>query len=100
MILREECIILNNKCDISIDKHNILGVVNIRLNSATKQLHKTIDTIESDAHMTHNFCYPWSKIVGIEFKFTTSDKDLIISLKWVIFPITHILSENFLLYPR
>ena len=32
-------------------------------------LHNSIDVLESNERMTHNFCHPWSKAHGLEIEF-------------------------------
>lgn len=65
VIDKDECIILNEKCGISITKRNISVSDNKHLNAKIDSLNKSIDVLEANEKMTQNFCYPLLKAPGL-----------------------------------
>ncbi|KAL4573036.1 hypothetical protein LXL04_019829 [Taraxacum kok-saghyz] len=76
IIAKDDCIIVNDRCMISLNERNILLADNVRLNNAIDKLHKSIDIVESNENMTHNFRYPWSKRAGLGFREKTLEIEL------------------------
>ena len=76
MIAKDECIIVNDKCNVSVRERNILLADNVRLNNAIDKIYSSIDKVESFNNMTHNFRYPWSKTAGLGSRKPTPDSEL------------------------
>ena len=66
---QNECIILKDKCEITYSKRNVLIFYNKRLNAKIDVLHNSIDILEANERVTHNFRHPWSKALGLGSKF-------------------------------
>ena len=60
-----ECIILKDKCEITYFERNVLISDKKYLNAKIDALHNSIDLLEANQRMTHNFCHPWSKAPGL-----------------------------------
>lgn len=66
---KHECIILNEKCDISVSERNLVVNNNICLNASIDSLHNSIDMIELNRRMTHTLFHPLSTAPGLENEF-------------------------------
>ena len=66
---QDECIILKDKCEITYSERNALVSDNKRLNAKIYALYNSINILEANKRMAHNFRYPWSKAPSLRSEF-------------------------------